>query len=289
MKKIVCQLVVKDVVTPYVIDVEGRLYSTNGVRDGFDFRPVNGQVQRSGGITYPVKRMKLECVLDAGLSKTANVHQTVFSKLFNKNVAIEAEVDDFIYAPCRSTVRVLIVNDMQTTVWIDKNGILYETYKNKHEPIKPAFRDGKAYYPLNVFKDPNVGSLNFVKQCCQGSGLYVEDLIEYYKTVQSHGLPDVTKKELPTQQTANVNVDVVKTFAPSLYAPEKQTWFDKIPNNVEVCAVINDTIELFIDKQELQYWLANKFSTDDTVDVKVFVLSGSVLVSPPEKINNLTF
>ena len=117
----------------------------------------------------------------------------------------------------------------------------------------------------------------------------MEDLIEYYKTVQSHGLPDVTKKELPTQQTANVNVDVVKTFAPSLYAPEKQTWFDKIPNNVEVCAVINDTIELFIDKQELQYWLANKFSTDDTVDVKVFVLSGSVLVSPPEKINNLTF
>ena len=35
MKKIVCQLVVKDVVTLYVIDVEGRLYSTNGVRDGF--------------------------------------------------------------------------------------------------------------------------------------------------------------------------------------------------------------------------------------------------------------
>ena len=35
------------------------------------------------------------------------------------------------------------------------------------------------------------------------------------------------------------NVDVVKTFAPSLYAPEKQTWFDKIPNNVEVCAVVN--------------------------------------------------
>lgn len=290
MKKIVCQLVVKGVDTEYCVDSQGRLYSPNRVREGFDLRPVNGQVQHSGLMSYPVKRMNLECVLKAGLSKTANVHQEVFAKLFNKALASELEVDDFVFAPSNATVRVLVVNQIHTNIWIDKNGILYQTFRNKHQPIRPVYRNGSAYYPLNLIRDDNVHKLNFVKPCGQGFGLYVEDLIEYYKTVESHGLPDLSPK-VTNNKSTNDQPNIKPIAKPKVQptVDSKHSWIDNIPSNVELCIKIDDKFESFDNKQQMMDWLRMKFEPTDTTDVKVFVLGGSILVSPPEKINQLVF